>query len=71
LWQNIEPVSAQIHHTLVANNFAVVIGEFSARMLPTGKVYDSIFSAYFTIEDNLIVRYRLREDSYGLEKALS
>ncbi|PTS95200.1 hypothetical protein DBR11_21625 [Pedobacter sp. HMWF019] len=71
LWQNIEPVSAQIDHILVEDNFAIASGEFSSKMLKTGKLYSSMFSAHFTVERGLIVRYRLQEDSYELFRALT
>ncbi|WP_316833580.1 nuclear transport factor 2 family protein [Pedobacter nutrimenti] len=71
LWQNIEPVHAQIDHILVEGHFAIASGEFSSKMLKTGKLYSSMFSAQFTIESEKIVRYRLQEDSYGLFKALT
>lgn len=68
---NVEPVTAEIQHILVRDDFGVAVGEFSSKMLKTGKVFESIFSAHFTVRDGLIVRYRLQEDSYGLVKALT
>lgn len=71
LWQNVEPVSAEIDHVLAEADFAVVTGEFSSVMLRTGEIYSSIFSAHFTVQDGKIIRYRLQEDSYGLVEALT
>ena len=71
LWQRAQPVRGEMEHLLVEGDFAVVTGEFASRMLPTGKLYESLFSAHFTVVDGLIVRYRLQEDSYGLVVALS
>lgn len=71
MWQNIEPVSAQIDHILVEGHFAIASGEFSSKMLKTGKLYSSMFSAQFTVEGEKTVRYRLQEDSYELFKALT
>ena len=70
LWANVEPVSVNVEHILADGNFGVITGEFASRMLRTGKVYESVFSIHFTVQDNLIVRYRLQEDSYALVKAL-
>lgn len=70
LWANTEPLSAKIDSILTEGNLAVVAGEFSSRMTRTGKTYETLFSIHFTIEDGLIVRYRLLEDSYGLVEAL-
>lgn len=71
LLENIEPVSVEIQHILADGDFAVATGEFASRMLKTGKIYESIFSAHFTVQNDLIVRYRLQEDSHGLVKALT
>lgn len=71
LWTNTEPLSAKIDCIFTEDNQAAVIGEFSSRMTKTGKIYDSSFSIYFTLENDLIVRYRLLEDSHALVQALS
>lgn len=70
LWQSIEPITAQIDHILVEDNFAIATGHFSSRMNRSGQIYSSMFSAHFTVKDALIIRYRLQEDSYGLVEAL-
>jgi len=70
LWQSVEPISAQIDHILVEDNFAIATGHFSSKMNRSGQVYSSMFSAHFTVNDSLIVRYRLQEDSHGLVEAL-
>jgi len=71
LWKNTEAISAHIDNILADKNFAVVIGEFSTRMLKTNKIVESVFSIHITIENDLIVRYRLQEDSYGVSVALT
>lgn len=71
LWKRTEPVSARVDRILVEDNFAIVIGDFSTRMLQTGKIVNSIFSIHITVEANLIVRYRLQEDSYAVSVALT
>lgn len=71
LWANIEPVSVEIEHIPADGDFGVATGEFASRMLKTGKIYESMFSAHFTVRNDLIIRYRLQEDSYGLVKALT
>lgn len=70
LWQSIEPISAQIDHILVDDDFAIATGHFSSKMSRSGQVYSSMFSAHFTVRNTQIVRYRLQEDSYGLVEAL-
>jgi ketosteroid isomerase-like protein len=70
LWQNTEPVTAQIEHILAEGDFAVATGYFSSKMLRSSQIYSSIFSAHFTIKNGQIVRYRFLEDSNGLVEAL-
>lgn len=71
LWKNTEPVSVKIESVLIDNNQAVIVGEFSTRMLQTGKTVDSLFFIHITIQDNLIVKYRLLEDSLAVAKSLT
>ncbi|TCC97178.1 nuclear transport factor 2 family protein [Pedobacter hiemivivus] len=70
LWQSVEPISAQIEHILVEDDFAIATGHFSSKMNRSGQIFSSMFSAHFTVRDSLIVRYRLQEDSHGLVEAL-
>ena len=71
LWKNTEPVSVQVDHILSEGNFAIIVGEFSTRMLQTGKIVSSIFSIHITIENSLIAKYRLQEDSYAVFVSLT
>lgn len=71
LWQQTQPLSAQIDLILCQGNLAVVTGEFSTRMLQTGKVVNSPFSIQLTVENNLITKYRLLEDSYAVSISLT
>jgi len=71
LWENAEPITAHLDHVLVDENVAIVTGSFSSRMRRTGKTFESIFSADFTVRDGAIVRYRLLEDSHGLVRSLT
>ncbi|WP_316814698.1 nuclear transport factor 2 family protein [Pedobacter nyackensis] len=70
LWQNIEPIAAQIDRILVDDDFAIATGSFSSKMNRSGQIYSSMFSAHFTVSGDQIIRYRLQEDSYGLVEAL-
>jgi hypothetical protein len=71
LWPATEPLSAQVDHLFVDGDKAVVIGEFSTRMLATGKVVDSLFHIHLTVEGGLITCYRLLEDSLAVYRALA
>ncbi|MCH5598856.1 nuclear transport factor 2 family protein [Niabella ginsengisoli] len=71
LWKNTEPISAHIENIFIDNNNAVIAGEFSTRMLQTNKIVDSMFFIQITIQDNLIIKYRLLEDSLAVSKSLT
>jgi uncharacterized protein len=71
LWENTEPVSASMDKLVIDNTDAVIIGEFSTRMLQTNKIVDSFFCIQMTFENNKIVKYRLFEDSYAVSEALT
>jgi ketosteroid isomerase-like protein len=71
LWQNTEPLSATIDKIFIDGNDAVISGEFSTRMLQTGHVVDSLFFIQIKAEDEVIVRYRLLEDSFAVVRALT
>jgi ketosteroid isomerase-like protein len=71
LWSNTEPVSAAVDHIFIDGDNAVITGEFSTKMLQTGKVINSLFSIRIGVKDGLIVQYKLLEDSYAVSEALS
>lgn len=71
LWKNTEPVAARIENILIHKNIAIIAGEFSTKMLATGKTVSSLFFIHITVENHLIVRYRLLEDSYAVSVALT
>jgi len=70
LWENAEPISATIDKIFIDQNDAVITGEFSSRMLKTGKVVDSLFFIQLKAENDLIIKYRLLEDSYAVHQSL-
>jgi ketosteroid isomerase-like protein len=67
---SVEPIGVEIQHLLVDGEVAVVVGEFSSRMLATGTVVESPFSMLFVVRDGLVVRFRLLEDSHAVAEAL-
>ncbi len=71
LWQNTEPVSASVNKIFIDGQDAVIAGEFSTVMLQTGKTVNSLFFIQMKVEDNLITKYRLLEDSYAVSEALA
>lgn len=71
LWKNTEPISVKVDHVFIDGNKSVIAGEFSTKMLQTGKIVDSLFYIQITIQDNLIIKYRLLEDSLAVAKSLT
>ena len=70
LWNNTEPISAEIEKLLFEENYAAIIGKFETKMLQTGKIVQSFFCIQITLENDLIKKYRLFEDSYAVSQAL-
>lgn len=71
LWKNTEPVSANVDNIFIDSENAVIVGEFSTKMLKTNKIINSPFCIQMRIQDNKIVRYRLLEDSLAVSKSLT
>lgn len=71
LWNNTAPLSATIDRILFDGNNAVITGEFSTKMLRTDNTVNSLFCIQITVENNLIVRYRLIEDSHAVSVSLT
>ncbi|MEX0928698.1 MAG: nuclear transport factor 2 family protein [Balneolales bacterium] len=71
LWINTETLSAEIDHVLAEGKVAIAAGSFSTRMLQTGNIVESPFSIYIEIEEGLITKYRLLEDSFAVSVALT
>lgn len=70
LWKHTEPVSVNIEHIFTDHNKAVIAGEFSTKMKSTDKVVHSLFFIQIKIEDNVIVKFRLLEDSLAVAQSL-
>ena len=65
-----EPIRFEIHSIVVEGEKAVTLGEFASRVKKNGKVIESEFAIEFTVQDGLIVRYRLFEDSFAVAQAV-
>ena len=71
LWASVEPVSVDVEHMLYDGDHCVITGQLSARMVATGRLFDSMFSVHVTVANGMITRYRLQEDSWALVVALT
>ncbi|RBL91770.1 nuclear transport factor 2 family protein [Chitinophaga flava] len=70
LWQHTTPISGEIFHLITQGNVTLTSGRFKVKMLQTDQIYESLFFTEITVEDNLITKYRLLEEGYGLVVAL-
>ncbi len=70
LWSGTEPLVANVEHIVMQGELAVISGEFTTKMLKTGRIVNSLFSILMRIENGLITKYRLLEDSYAVSESL-
>ena len=71
LWENTEPISVTVDNILIDKDTAIIAGDFSTRMLQTNKTVNSLFFIKITIQNGLISKYRLLEDSLEVSKSLT
>jgi hypothetical protein len=60
-----------VAHILVDGPHAVVLGEIAQTVRANGVAYASPFALRLTVEDGLITRYHVYEDSLTVARALS
>ena len=70
LWKNTEPLNATVENIFIEENQAIINGEFETRMLTTNKMVNSLFFIHMVVENEIIVKYRLLEDSYAVSESL-
>lgn len=70
LFQQTEPVTAQLDYLLVDGPVAVVTGSFSTIMTRTGRLFSSRLCMQIVFEADKITHYRLLEDTLALARAL-
>ncbi|MEV7996693.1 nuclear transport factor 2 family protein [Streptomyces sp. NPDC086077] len=61
----------RIERVLVDGADAVVLGEIRQTALSTGRAYRARFALHLTVEDGLIVRHHVYEDSLSVARAFS
>ena len=64
-----EQVDTVIERILVDGPDAVVLGEIRQTARPTGRAYRSRFALHLTVEDGLITRHHVYEDSLAVAQA--
>jgi ketosteroid isomerase-like protein len=71
LFAGITPVDAQLRAIVVDGAEAVILGDIQVTVNATGRTYDSPFALALTVQDGLIARHHVFEDSYALHLALN
>ncbi|MEU0073995.1 nuclear transport factor 2 family protein [Streptomyces sp. NPDC006332] len=61
----------EIERVLVDGSDAVVLGEIRQTAAATGRLYRARFALHLTVEDGLIVRHHVYEDSLAVARAFT
>ncbi|WP_345575032.1 nuclear transport factor 2 family protein [Streptomyces prasinosporus] len=64
-----EDASTRIERILVDGGDAVVLGEIRQTARPTGRAYRARFALHLTVEDGLVTRHHVYEDSLAVARA--
>ncbi len=69
LLQYVQPQRFEVHRLLVDGEYAVAIGHLVTTVKATGLLIDSEFAIDIAVQDGLIRRYHLLEDSLAVYRA--
>ncbi|MFF3209172.1 nuclear transport factor 2 family protein [Streptomyces sp. NPDC002886] len=61
--------ATEIERVLIDGNDAVVLGEIRQTARPTGRAYRARFALHLTVEDGLVTRHHVYEDSLAVAQA--
>ncbi|MCM2388942.1 nuclear transport factor 2 family protein [Streptomyces albipurpureus] len=64
-----EQVATEVERILIDGNDAVVLGEIRQMARPTKRAYRARFALHLTIEDGLVTRHHVYEDSLAVARA--
>ncbi|WP_407560006.1 nuclear transport factor 2 family protein [Streptomyces sp. 184] len=64
-----EEVGTEVERILVDGNDAVVLGEIRQTARSTGRAYRARFALHLTVEDGLVTRHHVYEDSLAVAQA--
>ncbi|MBF8187417.1 nuclear transport factor 2 family protein [Nonomuraea sp. K274] len=66
-----EKNGTSVTRILVDGDDAVVLGEIAQTVRATGEAYTSAFALHLTVENGLVTRYHIYEDSLTIARALA
>ncbi|MEV6758565.1 nuclear transport factor 2 family protein [Streptomyces sp. NPDC051214] len=64
-----EHAATEVERILVDGSDAVVLGEIRQTARPTGRAYKARFALHLTVEDGLVTRHHVYEDSLAVAQA--
>ncbi|WP_081416828.1 carboxymuconolactone decarboxylase family protein [Arthrobacter castelli] len=71
LGEHLQPRSFEVSQLFVHGSDAVALGRFAYTVRSNGRPFEGQFALHLTIENGLITRYHMYEDSYALEQAVT
>ncbi|WP_067480190.1 nuclear transport factor 2 family protein [Actinomadura hibisca] len=66
-----ERAATEVERVLVDGNDAVVLGEIRQTAASTGRAYRARFALHLTVEDGLVIRHHVYEDSLAVAQAFA
>ena len=63
-----EPVTFDVEDILASDSRAAIIGAFQTRIKTTGKIIATQFAIILTITGDIVTRFQMLEDSFGVSK---
>ena len=64
-----EPITFEVDDILASNSRAAIIGALQTRIKGTGKIITTQFAIILTIMGDVVTRFQMLEDSFGVSKA--
>jgi uncharacterized protein len=64
-----EPITFEVDDILASNSRAAIIGALQTRIKRTGKIAATQFAIILTITGDVVTRFQMLEDSFGVSKA--
>ena len=64
-----EPITFEVDDILASNSRAAIVGVLQTRIKTTGKIIATQFAIILTITGDVVTRFQMLEDSFGVSKA--
>jgi uncharacterized protein len=64
-----EPITFEVDDILASNSRAAIVGALQTRIKATGKITGTQFAIILTITGDVVTRFQMLEDSFGVSKA--